>query len=124
MSASKTMRWNERLRHERIRRNWRQNDLAEQLGSTVLTIQRWERGSHEPSAYFRVKLCMLFDLSAEAFGFVPNDVLPASPSEQTRGGISVETSGVLQEETPVLDGSGDPSLRSIEGDLEHTPLAS
>ncbi|HEY1350009.1 MAG TPA: FxSxx-COOH system tetratricopeptide repeat protein [Ktedonobacteraceae bacterium] len=62
--------WNDRLRHERIRRNWRQQDLADHLGTTIITVQRWERGSHRPSAYFRIKLCALFDISAEEFGFV------------------------------------------------------
>lgn len=54
--------WNKQLRQERIRRNWRQQDLADQLGATVLTIQRWERGSHQPSVYFRVKLRTLLGI--------------------------------------------------------------
>ncbi len=44
--------WSERLRQERIRRNWRQQDLADQLGTTVITIKRWERGRQLPSSYF------------------------------------------------------------------------
>jgi transcriptional regulator with XRE-family HTH domain len=65
MGDSQIMLWKDRLRQERIRRNWRQSDLAEQLGTTVLTIQRWERGSHQPGAYFRVKLSALFGKSLE-----------------------------------------------------------
>src|SRR5215472_13754627 len=69
------------LRQERIRRNWRQQDLAEQLGTTVATIQRWEQGSQQPGPYFRVKLCDLFGKSAEELGLLATaapSVLPAS----------------------------------------------
>ena len=63
MDASASLPWKDRLRQERIRRNWRQQELANQLGTTVSTIQRWERGSQQPSAYFRIKLCALFGKS-------------------------------------------------------------
>lgn len=62
--------WKNRLRQERIERNWRQRELAERLGTTVVTVTRWERGSHQPSAYFRVKLCALFGKSAEELGLI------------------------------------------------------
>jgi len=62
---------NVRLRQERFRCNWRQCDVADQLGTTVITIKRWERGSYQPSPYFRAKLCALFGKSAEELGFVP-----------------------------------------------------
>jgi transcriptional regulator with XRE-family HTH domain len=70
MSLSDAPRWSQRVLQERIARNWRQRDLAEQLGTSVLTIQRWEGGSQQPSAYFRVKLCALFGKSAQELGFV------------------------------------------------------
>jgi ribosome-binding protein aMBF1 (putative translation factor) len=46
MKTSSGIHANERLRHERIARNWRQQDLAEQVGTTVGNIKRWEWGSH------------------------------------------------------------------------------
>ncbi|GHO97531.1 hypothetical protein KSF_075790 [Reticulibacter mediterranei] len=66
-----------RLRQERIARNWRQRDLAEQLGTTIVSVTRWERGIQQPSAYFRVKLCALFGKSAEELG-----LLARNPSSQ------------------------------------------
>ena len=54
-----------RLCQERVARNWRQRDLAEQLGTTVVSVKRWERGTQQPSAYFRLKLCALFGKSAK-----------------------------------------------------------
>lgn len=68
MGEPPSSRWNERLRQERLARNWRQQDMAERLGTTVLTIKRWERGSQRPGAHFRVKLCALFGKSAEELG--------------------------------------------------------
>jgi transcriptional regulator with XRE-family HTH domain len=70
MDALPSTQANQRLRQARIARNWRQEDLADHLGTTVVSIKRWERGSHQPSAYYRVKLCALFDQSAEELGLV------------------------------------------------------
>lgn len=83
---SETPSWKDRLRQERIRHDWRQRDLAERLGTATVTVTRWEQGSHEPSAYFRVKLCALFGKSPQELGFVPD----ATPSEE-RQPVSQET---------------------------------
>jgi tetratricopeptide (TPR) repeat protein/transcriptional regulator with XRE-family HTH domain len=80
------MQRNEHLRRQRIRCNWRQQDVADQLGTTVTTIQRWERGHQQPGAYYRVKLCTLFGLSAQELGLVETS---SSPPES----ISVAQAG-------------------------------
>jgi tetratricopeptide (TPR) repeat protein/transcriptional regulator with XRE-family HTH domain len=67
---------NNRLRQERNRLNWRQLDLAEQIGTTVVTVKRWERGIQQPSAYFRMKLCTLFGKSAEELGLLAGNASP------------------------------------------------
>jgi tetratricopeptide (TPR) repeat protein/transcriptional regulator with XRE-family HTH domain len=87
------MQRNEHLRWQRIGRNWRQQDVADQLGTTVTTIQRWERGHQQPSTYYRVKLCTLFGLSSqelglmEAFSSLPESTevtqVGSTPSEET-----------------------------------------
>lgn len=79
MDASHTTRWKDRLRQARIERNWRQHEVAEHLGASVLTVQRWERGSHQPSMYFQLKLCALFGKSAEDLGFVPSNQWVSDP---------------------------------------------
>ena len=76
-NISNSTQANHLLREERIRHNWRQRDLAEQLGTTVLTIKRWERGYQQPSSYFRFKLCTLFNKRAEELGLV--EVVSSSP---------------------------------------------
>lgn len=80
------MQRNEQLRRLRIGRNWRQQDLADQLGVTVVTIQRWERGFQRPSAYYRAQLCTLFGLSAQELGLVETLSSPPESAEVTRAG--------------------------------------
>src|SRR3954466_6102995 len=71
------MQRNESLRRLRIEHNWRQQDIADQLGTTVTTIGRWERGHQQPSAYYRVKLCTLFGKSAQELGLLEESVSPS-----------------------------------------------
>jgi tetratricopeptide (TPR) repeat protein/transcriptional regulator with XRE-family HTH domain len=76
---------NGRLRQRRFQRNWRLQDVADQLGTSVHTVQRWERGSQHPSAYYRSKLCQLFGLSAADLGLAEmNGSAELSESESAR----------------------------------------
>ncbi|HET8843187.1 MAG TPA: tetratricopeptide repeat protein, partial [Ktedonobacteraceae bacterium] len=77
---------NQHLRRERLLRNWRQNDLAEQLGITSETVKRWENGRQQPSAYFRAKLCVLFGKNAVDLGLLP-DESPLIPSTGEHAGL-------------------------------------
>lgn len=72
MHASEYPQVNERLRQARLKRGWRQVEVAEQLGTTAISMKRWEHG-RQPGAYFRVKLCMLFGMSAEELGLSSAD---------------------------------------------------
>src|SRR5882724_2953053 len=74
-----------RLRQERVVRNWRQRDLADHLGTTVVSVKRWEQGIQQPSAYFRLKLCALFGKSSEELGLVE---VSASPPASTQENVS------------------------------------
>ncbi len=74
--------WKDHLRLERVQRNWRQVDLAEALGTSVVTVQRWEKGNQLPSVYFRARLCSLFGKSAEELGLVDLPLLAASPAAE------------------------------------------
>lgn len=57
-----------RLRRERERRNWSQEQLAAALGTAVSisTINRWEHDKSVPRPYYRDLLCRLFDLTHDA----------------------------------------------------------
>ena len=54
-------------------RGWTQRDLADRVGTTALTIGRWERGETTPSAYFRKRLREIFDLSERELGLLPDE---------------------------------------------------
>ena len=82
---------NERLIQHRIARNWRQQDLADQLGPTLITVQRWERGSQQPSAYWRVKLCALFGLSAQELGLLEAPSRSAPPEREGTDAVQPDT---------------------------------
>jgi transcriptional regulator with XRE-family HTH domain len=71
MSMVKAYVSNYQLKKARWLRGWSQRELADRLGTTVVTIKRWERGSQQPRPYFRLQLCMLFSMSAEELGLEP-----------------------------------------------------
>jgi len=76
--APRPKRPNWRLRLARERRGWTQEELAERVGASPLSVGRWERGSVTPGPHYRRKLCELYTLSAEDLGLL--DALPAAPS--------------------------------------------
>ncbi len=88
--------WNERLRQERIRRSWRQREIAEMLGTTTVTVTRWEGGNHLPSAYFRVKLCALFGKSAQELGFVQDNLSASTNKDDTLEAASENLDGASE----------------------------
>lgn len=67
------------LKRERTRRGWSQARLAEELGTEIKTISRWECGQVIPVAYFREKLCSTFGLSLQELGLLESlEELPAA----------------------------------------------
>ena len=76
------MKFNEQLRYERELRGWSQNDLAEQIGTTALSVSRWESGITVPKHHFRRKLCTLFDKSAEELGLLVVDAENGTGSQE------------------------------------------
>ncbi len=88
---------NRRLRYERERRGWSQQDVADKIGTTPLNVGRWERGVTVPGPHFRLKLSEVFEKSPADLGLVaerPLDML--SP-----GLISAQTSTTTVTEPPV-----------------------
>lgn len=60
-----------RLHELRREQNWTQEELAVMVGTTKVTISRWENGSVVPSPYFREKLREVFNKeSDEELGFL------------------------------------------------------
>ncbi len=71
------------IRIERNRRSWTQKYVAQGIGTTEQNVSRWERGQTVPDTYYRQKLCDLFEMSAEQFGFFHDErKLPQTPKEE------------------------------------------
>jgi transcriptional regulator with XRE-family HTH domain len=62
------MAMKKKIRELRFRRGWTPKDLARQIGVSVRTVQRWERGSHLPRLDTMELLC-------QALGCSPADLL-------------------------------------------------
>jgi WD40 repeat protein/transcriptional regulator with XRE-family HTH domain len=90
--------WYQILRHERILRGWGQAYVAEQIGSDIKTVARWEAGKSFPSTYFRPKLIELYGKNAIDLGLVKDTHLSDSmvmieakrPFENTNSGKPVK----------------------------------
>ena len=76
----------QRLREERLHSRWSQQELADRLGTTSVTISRWENGVSTPSPYFRLKLAQIFNKSFDELVGKPDvesiDEQQADVSEQ------------------------------------------
>ncbi len=77
----KKLFWYEKLRSERIRRGWSQDDVSEKIGSDSKTVGRWERGERFPSIYHRQKLVDLYGKSAEELGLIKEDANMANSKD-------------------------------------------
>jgi tetratricopeptide (TPR) repeat protein/transcriptional regulator with XRE-family HTH domain len=89
-----------KLKWERERHSWSQEQTAEMIGTTTPNVSRWERGITFPGPYFRQKLCELFGKSAEALGFV----------EEERDDVSELLPDSPHVDLPVLSSSPNPSI--------------
>src|SRR5947199_8789143 len=58
------------LKLERERRGWSQADLAERMGTSVKTVNRWENGGNLPRPYHRQTILELFAKTPEASGLL------------------------------------------------------
>src|SRR2546421_6272886 len=57
------------LKRERKRHGWSQEELADKIGTTPLTVSRWETGSTLPSPYYRQRLAELFMKTQHELGW-------------------------------------------------------
>jgi transcriptional regulator with XRE-family HTH domain/dipeptidyl aminopeptidase/acylaminoacyl peptidase len=103
---------NQRLREERLRRHWSQQELADKLGTTVVSIKRWERNITNPSPYFRLKLISLFDKSATELGLLDDEPAMHAPESSSGDEEQVQLLQIVQE----------PSLQS-ENDQNSIPAS-
>ncbi len=65
MPLSDTLSVGRRLRRERERLNWSQERLAEAVGTTARSINRWEQGRVIPHPHYRTLLCNVFKVPVD-----------------------------------------------------------
>jgi transcriptional regulator with XRE-family HTH domain/tetratricopeptide (TPR) repeat protein len=68
----------QRLLYEREVRGWSQQYVSDKLGSTRLTVSRWEHGKTLPQSYFLQQLCELFKWRLEEFSLPLPDPLSSA----------------------------------------------
>lgn len=61
---------NELLRYARECHSLSQQQVAEYIGTTPLSVSRWERGVVLPGPHFRRSLCALFQKNPYELGFM------------------------------------------------------
>lgn len=61
----KIMIFSERLKQEREKRNWSQNDLAEKIHVSRQSVSKWETGKNYPSIEVIIQLSDLFGISID-----------------------------------------------------------
>ncbi len=98
--AGPIRRPNTRLRMQREGRGWSRPGLAQRLQDLAwqrdhrnvspdkVMVAKWELGSRAVSPYYRVLLCVLFEMSAEALGLLEPDEESARWSPQERASSS------------------------------------
>ncbi len=59
------------IRQLRQERGWTQQDLADRLGTHVMTVSRWEQGQVRPIWRYRRRLAELFGMKVGDIAFGP-----------------------------------------------------
>ncbi len=65
---------NSLLRNMRESQGWTQEELAEKISTTGVTISRWENGVTFPSRYFRKRLSTLYGKTIQELGLLQEDI--------------------------------------------------
>ena len=61
------MIFSERLKEEREKRNWSQNDLAEKIHVSRQSVSKWETGKNYPSIEIIIHLSDLFGMQLMSY---------------------------------------------------------
>ncbi len=66
---------NQLLRQARLEHGWTQKDVADRIGAPLnLNVNRWERGTSKPSAYYIQKLCEVFGKTPAELGLLSSQL--------------------------------------------------
>lgn len=100
------------LKRERLKRGWSQQQVADALQVSRLTVTRWERGAASPSLSMRVPLAELFGRQMEEIFSIGNAIgLPAVPS--SNASMTVRTGNGISDDGQM---NHDPGTGGIEAE--------
>ncbi len=104
------IKYNNRLREARKSRGLTQQEVASEIGTSALTINRWEQGKSFPQSYYLQKLCDFFGLSAEELGFIRRE--SSSDDENSK------SSGRLERPVPSQSSSSPSDSEPVSSMVE------
>jgi transcriptional regulator with XRE-family HTH domain len=97
------------LRSMREKRGWTQEELAEKIGTTGVTVSRWESGVTSPSAFFRKKLSTVYGMSVEELGSLLKEdtnqeveVLPRDSKQDKKLAEEALSAPAPEQQTPIF----------------------
>jgi transcriptional regulator with XRE-family HTH domain len=96
------------LRNMREKQGWTQEELAEMVGTTGVTVSRWESGVTFPNRYFRKMLSNVYGKSIEELGLLHDDGNGQASSqdveqgEETAGDVPADDVPVSARPTPIF----------------------
>lgn len=65
--------WYQRLRREREKHGWSQEEVARLIKTHPKTVSRWEQGITFPNLKYRIELCQLYGKNTEELGLIEED---------------------------------------------------
>ncbi|WP_165423465.1 helix-turn-helix domain-containing protein [Ktedonosporobacter rubrisoli] len=89
----------QRLERARLERGWTQEYVAGSIGVEPVTVGRWERGLHKPSAILRHALCSLFEMTKWDLG-LGDDIEQSTERDEEQ-----QARPSMPEQNPVDDAS-------------------
>lgn len=73
------------LKHLRQEKLWSQAELASRIGTTPVSVGRWENNITRPNLHFQQQLCEIFAKSPEELGFLPQPEFEHEESSERTG---------------------------------------
>src|SRR5216684_6078086 len=83
---------NKKLQHQRELWAWTQQQLADEIGTSVKRVSMWECGDCVPGRYFQKKLCSLFGKNAAELDFIDDPASREGSSDHQE--TDVEATGI------------------------------
>ena len=108
------------LKMERELRGWSQARVAEALGVSTRTVNRWEQRRTIPYPYYREQLAQIFDKSVQELDLLPAEQEPESQSDLPQEpvvALAASSPPTVSSSTPVLLDPAIPRLMGRTGSL-------